>query len=85
MKLSGKQVLVTGATGFIGGRLVEKLVLEQHANVRVLVRDFSHASRIARFDLEMMRGDITDSSAVTEATKGCEVIFHCAYGFKGSQ
>jgi nucleoside-diphosphate-sugar epimerase len=83
MKLSGKQVLVTGATGFVGGRLVEKLVIEQHANVRVLIRNFSHASRIARFDIEMVSGDITDSSAVTEATKGCEVIFHCAYDFRG--
>lgn len=83
MKLSGKQVLVTGATGFVGGRLVEKLVIEQHANVRVLVRNFSRASRIARFDIEMVPGDITDSRAVTEATKGCEVIFHCAYDFRG--
>lgn len=85
LKLSGKQVLVTGATGFIGGRLVEKLVMEHHADVRTLVRDFGRASRIARFDIEMVRGDITDSSSVAEAIKGCEVIFNCAYDLKGSR
>ena len=47
MKLKGKRILVTGGTGFIGGRLVEKLILEHNAEVRVLVRDFSRASRIA--------------------------------------
>lgn len=85
MKLSGKRVLVTGATGFIGGRLVEKLVMEHRADVRVLLRDFSRASRLARFDIEMVPGDIMDSSVVAEATRGCEVIFHCAYDFKGSR
>ncbi len=37
--LSGKRILVTGGTGGIGGRLVERLVLECGANVAVLVRD----------------------------------------------
>lgn len=81
--LQGKRVLVTGGTGFIGGRLVEKLSLEQHAAVRVLVRNFSRASRIARFPVEMIGGDIKDRETVRQAMEGCDIVFHCAYDFAG--
>ena len=79
--LTGKRVLVTGATGFIGGRLVEKLILYHHASVQTLVRRFSAAVRIARFDLQMIKGDIADACAVEEAVAGCDVVFHCAHDF----
>ncbi len=81
--LEGREVLVTGGTGFIGGRLVEKLVLEHGAEVRVLVRNFSKASRIARFPIKMIRGDITDGDVLKEAVQGCHLVFHCAYDFAG--
>ena len=81
MSLSGRTVLVTGGTGFIGGRLVERLVLEEGCRVRVLVRNFARAPRIAGFPIEMRSGDITDRSAVEAATEGCDVVFHCAFDF----
>jgi nucleoside-diphosphate-sugar epimerase len=81
MNLAGETVLVTGGTGFIGGRLVEKLVLEQGCQVRVLVRNFANASRIASFPVDLMPGDITDRVALERATEGCHAVFHCAYGF----
>lgn len=79
MKLEGKSVLVTGGTGFVGGRLVEKLALEQRAHVHVLVRNFSNAPRIARFPVEMVGGDITDEAIVQKAVRGCDFVFHCAH------
>jgi nucleoside-diphosphate-sugar epimerase len=85
MMLAGRSVLVTGGTGFIGGRLVEKLIREQHARVRVLVRDFRHAARIARFPVEMVAGSVTDASVVRRATQGCDIVFHCAYDFAGGK
>jgi len=79
--LKDKTVLVTGATGSIGGRLVEKLVIEHQAQVRVLVRNLSSLSRISRLPISIHHGDVTDSAAVDEAVAGCDVVFHCAYAF----
>ena len=82
---AGRKVLVTGATGFIGGRLAERLALEHGAEVRALVRNLAAASRLARFPVTIARGDVTDSAALAEAARGCDFIFHCAYGTSGSQ
>jgi len=81
MILEGKTALVTGGTGFIGGRLVEKLVLEQRCRVRVLVRNFAKASRIAAFPVELVPGAITDRDALESAIHGCDLVFHCAHDF----
>jgi nucleoside-diphosphate-sugar epimerase len=79
MELTGKQVLVTGATGFIGGRLVDHLVA-RGANVRVLVRRLQGSSRLSRFPLEVVYGDVIEAADVEKAVNKCDVIFHCAYG-----
>ncbi len=84
-QLAGRRVLVTGGSGFIGGRLVERLVVEAGAEVRVLVRNFASAARLARFPLDFARGDVLDEAALEAAARGCAVVFHCAYGTSGSQ
>jgi len=83
--LAGKTVLVTGATGFIGGRLVEHLVRAEGANVRALVRNFANAPRLARFAVDMVPGDLLSSEAIDRAVADCDVVFHCAYGNGGDE
>src|SRR5688572_22740302 len=83
--MTGKRALVTGATGFIGGRLVERLVLDQGADVRALVKNFARASRLARFKVEMVAGAINNLQAVDKAVEGCDVVFHCAHDFDHPQ
>lgn len=83
--LAGRKVLVTGATGFIGGRLIERLVVEHGAEVTALVRNLAAAARLARFPLTVARGDVTHPANLATAIQGCDVVFHCAYGTSGSQ
>ena len=80
MTLRGRRVLVTGATGFIGGRLIDKLHREHGAIVRALVREIPRAARIARFPVELVHGDVTDQAAVRRAADSVEVVFHCGHG-----
>ena len=75
--LFGAHVLVTGATGCIGGRLVERLSVECGARVRVLVRRADSAAGIARFPIDVMVGDVLDPDVLINGARGCSVVFHC--------
>ena len=82
-ELAGVQVLVVGASGFLGGRLVERLVLEHGAHVRVLVRRVMGAANLARLPIEVVVGDVLDPAVVEDAVRGCAVVFNCAKGKGG--
>jgi len=68
---------VTGATGFIGGRLVDALVEDGH-EVRALVRDPERASLLRRPGVELVRGDLAEPGGLEEAVHGASHVFHCA-------
>lgn len=76
MELAGKTVLVTGATGLLGGATVGQLLNRGDVRVRIFARD---AVKVQKFDgcpLEAMLGDITDRDRVREAVAGCDVVIH---------
>ncbi len=85
MSLRGHRVLVTGADGFIGSHLVERLVRDG-AQVRAFCFYNSQGSRgwleqappdvLAQVDVRL--GDVRDARFVAEACKGAEVVFHLA-------
>lgn len=84
-QLAATTSLVTGAGGFIGSHLVQRLV-RAGSNVRALVRYNSRnatgfldeLSDQERAKVEIFHGDICDSGLVYEAVKGCDYVFHLA-------
>lgn len=69
--------LVTGATGFLGRHLVNRLV-ERGDRVRALVRDGTDVRGLAELGVEIVRGDACDPVAVSTAVADCERVFHLA-------
>ncbi len=68
--------LVTGASGFIGGRLAQRLVAEGK-QVRCLVRPSSDTSQLEQLGVEIAVGDLTDERSLARAVEGCNYVFHC--------
>ena len=85
MNLKNKEVLITGAGGFIGSHLVERLL-----NEGCQVRTFVHYNSFNRWgwvdlfskqvqkEIEIFTGDIRDPNGVRTAVKGIDVVFHLA-------
>ncbi len=77
---SGMRVLITGATGKVGSRLVKRLALRGY-DVRALVRDPGRAAGLRAQRVEIMRGDLVDHNSLESAVKGVDAVVHCAAVF----
>ena len=77
------KTVVTGGTGFIGTRLVERLHGEGFEEIVVPVRNYQTGANIARFPIEMQRTDLLHYEQVRKVIRGARYVFHLAYGREG--
>ena len=70
-------VLVTGASGFIGSHLVRRSMQEGY-RVRALIRQGNAPAWMRQQGVEFAEGDIRDDAAVGRAVAGCDLVFHAA-------
>jgi nucleoside-diphosphate-sugar epimerase len=68
---------VTGGSGFIGGRLIRRLVRDGWS-VRALARSDSAEQRVAELGADPARGELGDADSIAAGAEGCELAFHLA-------
>lgn len=79
-----EKVMVTGGTGFLGKRLVERLVSEGYP-VRVLARKLSNIEPLKKLGVEIFFGDVADKESLYPVFKDIDVVIHAAAGTSGSK
>ena len=71
------KVLITGATGLLGGHLLQALQ-QRGEHIRALVLPTENAEKLLAQGVEVVQGDVTDASTLAPAIKDIELIFHLA-------
>ncbi|MBE9069915.1 NAD-dependent epimerase/dehydratase family protein [Leptolyngbya cf. ectocarpi LEGE 11479] len=77
------KVLVTGATGFLGGHLVAKL-MQAGDQVRILARPTAKVESLQQQDVEIVYGDLSDQTSLKTAVDGVDVVYHLGAAMGGS-
>jgi dihydroflavonol-4-reductase len=72
---------VTGATGFVGSH-VARVLAEQGADLRLLVRTASDTRNIDGLHAERVTGDLRDPASIENAMAGCDTVFHVAADYR---
>lgn len=72
-----KRAFVTGASGFVGGALVERLLVDGW-DVVALVRSGSDTGKLQSSGVRLEVGDVCQPDGLAEAVQGADVVFHCA-------
>jgi dihydroflavonol-4-reductase len=75
------KAFVTGATGFLGSH-VAKVLEEQGADLRLLVRASSDLRNIRGLKAEMVVGDLRNAASLESGISGCDVVFHVAADYR---
>jgi len=75
------KAFVTGATGFLGSH-VARVLAEQGAELRLLVRPTSDLRNISDLNADRVVGDLRDAGSIGKAVGGCDVVFHVAADYR---
>jgi len=75
------KAFVTGATGFLGSH-VARVLAEQGAELRVLVRPTSDLRNLDGLNADRVVGDLRDAASIEKALSGCDVVFHVAADYR---
>jgi dihydroflavonol-4-reductase len=75
------QVFLTGATGFLGSH-VARVLSEQGANLRLLVRPTSNLKNLEGLKADTATGDLRDPASIEKAMSGCDTVFHVAADYR---
>ena len=75
------KAFVTGATGFVGSH-VARVLTEQGADLRLLIRSSSDPKNIEGLKAERVVGDLCDPSSLEKGISGCDVVFHVAADYR---
>src|SRR6185503_16484550 len=71
-------ILVTGATGYIGGRLARQLLAEGRT-VRAMARDPRRLAALEQIGAECVPGDVLDAASLTSALNGIDVAYYLVH------
>jgi dihydroflavonol-4-reductase len=74
-------VFLTGATGFLGSH-VARVLSDQGANLRLLVRPTSNLKNLEGLKAETVTGDLRDPVSLEKAVAGCDTVFHVAADYR---
>ena len=75
------KAFVTGATGFLGSH-VARILADQGADLRVLVRSQSNLRNLEGLKAETASGDLRDAGSIEKAMSGCDTVFHVAADYR---
>ena len=77
------KILLTGATGFIGGRLMTALVEAGHEVRAVSRRPPERTGLLGREGVEVVQGDVTEADALPDLLSGCALAFYMVHSMEG--
>ena len=73
-----KNVLITGATGFIGGHLVKANLQRGNRVTALVLAGDQGAEKLRQQDVDTLEGDVRDFESLKKAVTGIDIVFHCA-------
>ena len=70
-------IFILGATGYIGGSILQDLLDDPNYSITALVRSAEKAKNLETFGVKVILGSLDDSDKVQQATAAADIVLHC--------